>query len=155
MINLTIERTTGADKNFQLLIPKLDNEFREILKTGQDKYDKYNYVQEIPNAIVVYDGENSIAIGCFKKYNDTMVEIKRMFVQPEYRGKGISKMVLSELENWALENGYTTAILETSKYFNTAISLYTKTGYTLIPNYDQYKDLPDSVCFEKKLKINI
>ncbi len=77
-----------------------------------------------------------------------------MYVQKSYRGKGISKTVLLELEKWAIENGFEYAVLETSIYFEVAKSLYRKAGYEAIPNYDQYKDLKDSVCMKKMLKGN-
>jgi putative acetyltransferase len=75
-----------------------------------------------------------------------------MYVDKNYRGKGISKIVLYELEKWAVENGYEYAILETSIHFNTAQNLYKQSGYIVIPNYDQYEGLKESICMKKKLK---
>ena len=93
-----------------------------------------------------------VACGCYKKYNNETVEIKRMYVDKNYSGKGISKMVLYELEKWAIENGFDYAILETSIHFNVAQSLYKNAGYYVIDNYDQYAGLEESVCMKKKLK---
>ena len=75
-----------------------------------------------------------------------------MFVEKEYRGKGLSKRVLKELEKWAEELGFRNAILETSVHFETARSLYMNAGYTIIENYDQYKGLDESICMKKVLK---
>ena len=74
-----------------------------------------------------------------------------MYVDKTYRGKGLSKMVLNELEKWAVENGFEYALLETSIHFNVAQTLYKKSGYAIIPNYDQYAGLEESVCMKKKL----
>ncbi len=74
-----------------------------------------------------------------------------MFVQADYRGKGISKVILGKLEDWAIELGYTKSVLETGKGQPEAIGLYTKHGYSLIENFGQYADMPNSVCFEKRL----
>ena len=74
-----------------------------------------------------------------------------MYTVPESRGKGIATKVLIELENWASELGYEKCILETGKRQPEAIRLYTKNGYKLIPNYGQYVDMDNSVCFEKYL----
>ena len=75
-----------------------------------------------------------------------------MFVLPEYRGRGIASAVLSELEAWARELGYTRCILETGKKQPEAIRLYQKSGYTIIPNYGPYEQVENSVCMEKALR---
>ena len=105
----------------------------------------------ISTAIIVYDKEKPTACGCYKEYDIRTVEIKRMFVEKSYRGNGIAKLVLQQLENWAIENGFQYAILETSIHFTAAKNLYQKAGYIIIPNYDQYKELEESVCMKKKL----
>jgi len=146
-----IARTTTENEDFIQLVHKLDNELWNELNEDQSTYDQYNKVPNIQTAIIIYDNENPVAIGCYKAYNNNTVEIKRMYVDKAYRGKGISKMVLDELEKWAIENGFQQAILETSIHFNVAQSLYSKAGYVIVPNYDQYEDLQESVCMRKKL----
>ena len=74
-----------------------------------------------------------------------------MFVPAENRGKGFASIVLKELENWAKEIGYSKCILETGEDMTDAVGLYKKCGYKVIPNYGQYKDVVDSVCFEKEI----
>ena len=74
-----------------------------------------------------------------------------MYTLPESRGKGIATKVLIELENWAAELSYEKCILETGKRQPEAIRLYTKNRYKLIPNYGQYVNMDNSVCFEKYL----
>jgi putative acetyltransferase len=80
------------------------------------------------------------------------MEIKRMFVPPEGRKKGIATKILSKLENWARELSYARCILEAGKGQPEAIGFYKKNGYKVIPNYGQYAEVENSVCFEKKLK---
>ena len=149
---LTIKRTNSDDLDFQQLIRKLDNELWYELLEDQATYDQYNKVPGLDTVIVIYENEKAVAIGCFKKYSDDTVEIKRMFVEKEYRGKGLSKLVLKELEKWAEESGFRFAILETSIHFKTARSLYMNAGYTIIENYDQYKGLDESICMKKQLE---
>jgi putative acetyltransferase len=153
MVNkLSIERTSTNNQNFVYLVSLLDHELWVELNEDQATYDQYNKVSNIETAIIIYDDKKPIACGCYKKYDDETVEIKRMYVDKNYRGKGISKMVLFELEKWAIENGFDYAILETSIHFNIAQSLYKKAGYYIINNYDQYEGLEESVCMKKKLK---
>lgn len=148
---LTIKRTTTNDVDFVYLVSLLDNELWNELNEDQSTYDQYNQVPNIKTAIIIYDEQIPVAIGCFKEYNNDTVEIKRMFVEKAYRGKGISKIVLSELEKWAIEKGFMFAILETSIRFKVAKKLYKNAGYIIIPNYDQYKYLEESVCMKKNL----
>ena len=148
---MSIKRTHGSDPDFQLLISHLDRELWDELKEDQATYDQYNKVPDIKTVIVIYSNNTPVASGCFKKFDDDTAEIKRMFVEKEFRGKGISKTVLSELEKWANESGFTNTVLETSIRFKTAWSLYENAGYKIIPNYGQYKDLEESVCMKKPL----
>jgi GNAT superfamily N-acetyltransferase len=79
------------------------------------------------------------------------MEVKRMFVPPASRRKGIAALILAELERWAKDLSATSCILETGKKQPEAIRLYTKCGYHPIPNYGQYAGMENSVCFEKLL----
>jgi hypothetical protein len=148
---VTVKRTTGSNPDFKQLISQLDNELWNELKEDQVTYDQYNKVPGINTALVVYENGEPVAIGCFKKYNDNTIEIKRMFVVKEHRGKKHSKRVLGELEKWAMRRGFKYAILETSIHFVAARSLYKNAGYAVIENYDQYKGLEESVCMKKEL----
>ena len=94
---------------------------------------------------------NPAGCGCFKKYGPDTVEIKRIYVKPEYRGAGIAQQILAELERWAVEAGFSAAILETGNKQPEAIGLYQKNGYRRIANYGPYAGLADSICFGKKL----
>jgi len=76
-----------------------------------------------------------------------------MYTLPENRGKGIATKVLSELELWATELSSEKCILETGKKQPEAIELYKKNGYKQIPNYGQYAEIENSICFEKNLNI--
>jgi GNAT superfamily N-acetyltransferase len=93
-----------------------------------------------------------VGCGAIKEYAPNTMEIKRMYTLPESRGKGIASKVLTELEIWAAELSYEKCILETGKKQPEAIGLYKKNGYKLIPNYGQYAEIENSVCFEKDIK---
>jgi hypothetical protein len=148
---LTIKRTNGADPDFQLLVLHLDNELWNELKEDQATYDQYNKVPDIQTVVVLYINGRPAACGCFKKFDANTTEIKRMFVEKQYRGKGLSKHILEELETWAMDSGFQYAVLETSIHFKAARDLYANTGYEVIENYGQYAELKESVCMKKKL----
>lgn len=146
-----IKRTTANDDDFKLLVKKLDHELWNELQEDQSTYDQFNKVPDIRTAIVAYNNSEPVACGCFKRFDNVTVEIKRMFVCKEHRGKGLSKKILTELEQWAKEENYKYAVLETSIHFTTARNLYTTNGYATISNYGPYAGLPESVCMKKAL----
>lgn len=74
-----------------------------------------------------------------------------MFTAPEFRGNRLGAVVLSALEDWAEELGYERCILETGLRQPEAIRLYEHEGFQRIPNYEPYKEMVNSVCFEKRL----
>jgi putative acetyltransferase len=148
---MIIKRTSTSHPDFKYLVGLLDHELWIELKEDQSTYDQYNKVGDIPTAIIIYDNETPVAIGCYKEYNADTIEIKRMYVDKAYRGKGLSKLVLNELEKWAIENSFQYSLLETNIRFDVAQNLYKQAGYVVIPNYDQYEDLEESVCMKKQL----
>jgi GNAT superfamily N-acetyltransferase len=149
--NYIIKRTTTVDPHFKHLISCLDNELWNELGEDQATYDPHNKLPNLVTAIVVYAGEEPVASGCFRSFDYNTIEIKRMFVKKQHRGKGLSKMVLNELEKWATEKGFQYSVLETSIHFDTACRLYNTSGYSTIPNYGPYAGLADSVCMKKTL----
>lgn len=76
-------------------------------------------------------------------------EIKRMFVRPAARGRGVSRHILARLESLAAEFGYTYLRLETGTLQTEAIGLYESSGFRPIPCYGKYAGNPRSLCYEK------
>ena len=115
-------------------------------------YAQLNKTDDIKQAIVLYDGEENVGCGAIREYAESTMEVKRMYVLPTKRGRGIASIILSQLEDWSKELGMTTLVLETGKKQPEAIALYTKSGYHIIPSYGKYKNMENSICFEKELK---
>ncbi|GAA0812445.1 GNAT family N-acetyltransferase [Spirilliplanes yamanashiensis] len=102
--------------------------------------------------VVVLDGR-AVACGAVQRLDGDVAELKRMYVRPAYRGRGIARNLLTALEEYALAGGHTTLRLETGTYLPAAISLYRSSGYRPIPVYGEYVGNPYSVCFEKRLPV--
>ncbi|WP_268847234.1 GNAT family N-acetyltransferase [Flavobacterium aestivum] len=149
---ITIKRTTSESADFQKLVVLLDEALR--IKDGEDHdfYAQHNTLDKINHVVVCYQDNVAIGCGAFKEFDSNAVEIKRMFVHPDYRGKGIASSVLKELEIWASELHYTNCVLETGRNNPEAIALYQKSGYEIIPNYDQYENIDTSVCLKKSIQ---
>lgn len=148
----TLYRTTSAHPHFRQMVGALDKDLMQRNGETQNLYHPYNKTDNITHAVVVYADDLPVGCGCFKQYNENTIEMKRMFVLPGMRGRKLAVRLLQELENWAKEEGYQKAILETGVRQVEAIRLYTNAGYQLIDNYDQYIGMADSVCYRKELK---
>jgi len=150
MINII--RTDSGDPDLIKLVKLLDADLAE--RDGQEHpfYAQFNKIDSIKYAVVAYENEEPVGCGAIKEYEPGTMEIKRMYVTPENRGKGIATKILSELENWAAELSFAKCILETGKKQPEAIRLYEKNGYKLIPNYGQYAEVENSLCFEKEIE---
>ena len=144
-------RTTSSHPDFMMLIAALDEDLYLRNGEGQLIYRQYNQVDLIKHVVVIYSVDRPVGCGCFKKYDDETVEMKRMFVLPEMRGKTLAAQLLQELEKWAVEVGYTQAVLETGLRQVEAIRLYTLAGYIITENYGQYMGMKDSICYWKQL----
>lgn len=145
-------RTSSDNPDFIKLVMFLDAEL--AIADGKDHsfYSQFNKIDKIRDVILAYECEIPVGCGAIKEYKPDTMELKRMFVSPGSRNKGIASKILSELEEWAIELSYTKCILETGKRQPEAIGLYKKKGYTSIQNYGQYEGVENSVCFEKDLK---
>lgn len=148
-MNFKIKRTNSEEPDFSTLVKELDVYLKTVDGDDHEFYHQYNNIDVLNNVVVAYVDEIPVACGSIKKYNATTVEIKRMYVKPNSRGKGLAKRVLKELEIWAKELGCQKIILETGKKQVEAVAFYKKCAYHSIPNYGQYKDIENSLCFEK------
>lgn len=151
MKTISLIRTNSDHAHFRKLVGELDADLRARNGDMMDIYDQHNIIEHNDTVVIAYLDDEPAGCGCFKLYDAESVEIKRMFVRSAARGYGISKQVLTELENWARELGFSSAVLETGSLQVEALALYNKAGYQSIPQYGVYVGLPDSVCFKKSL----
>ena len=147
----TLHRTDITNLDFQHLVKLLDADL--ALRDGEDHafYAPFNTSVNLQAVVVAYENNQPVGCGAFKAFGESQVEIKRMFVLPDFRGRGVALHILQELETWAKESGYTTAVLETGKKQPEAIRLYQKAGYQIIANFGPYVNVENSVCMEKHL----
>ena len=149
---ITLKRTTSENQDFTNLVLLLDADLK--IRDGEDHefYAQINKTAILKNTIVCYENDIAVGSGAFREIDPQTVEIKRMFVHPDYRGKGIASKILSELELWILSLNYSQTILETGINQPEAIALYKKSGYSITQNYGQYANMENSVCMKKILK---
>lgn len=146
-------RTDATNSDFIDLVKYLDKDLAERDGDEHAFFAQYNKTDLIKHVVVAYEANTPVACGAIKEYAPGTMEVKRMYTQPEVRGKGIASKVLQALEQWAAELGYKKCILETGTRQPEAIALYNKNRYQRITNYGQYATVESSVCFEKTLGI--
>ena len=108
------------------------------------------------SVVLVARDDDGTALGCgaLRVLGDGVAEVKRMYVAPAARGRGVAKAVLAGLEEVARERGWTTLRLETGPRQPEAIGLYSQAGYRPIEAFGAYVDEPDaedSLFFERFL----
>lgn len=148
---IRLVRTNSGNTDFKHLVKLLDADL--AIRDGEDHdfYHQFNAIDAIKYAIVLYENDTPCGCGAIKEMTPKIMEVKRMYTLPGYRGKGYASKILAELENWAAEMSYGKCVLETGKKQPEAIQLYTRNNYMIIPNYGQYAGIENSVCFEKVL----
>ena len=147
------QKTDGKNPDFVELCRRLDENLDELVgkKFQRDKYAKYNTLESIQDVLVIYKDGVPVGAGSYKFYDEETVEIKRVFLDQTYRDLGLGRDLLLRLEADARIKGFRYGVLETGEPLVAASALYKKLGYKVIPNYGQYKDMPESVCMQKKL----
>lgn len=107
-----------------------------------------------PNVTFLTARVNGEVVGCgaFVNHRGEHAEIKRVFVLPDFRGKGIGWLILKELENLARLEGPGLARLETGVLQSEALGLYERSGYQRRGPFEPYVDDPLSVFMEKELE---
>ncbi len=149
---MKIVKTDSKNPDFVKLVKQLDTYLAVTDGDEHDFYNQFNSIQNLKYVIVVYNDNEPIGCGAIKPFDDSTMEIKRMYVSPSERGKGFASKIIDALEAWAKELKYSYTILETGNRQFEAVAFYKKSNYTIIENYGQYKGVKNSVCFKKQLQ---
>ncbi len=100
--------------------------------------------------VLTLDG-SAVACAGIRRHDETRAEVKRMFVRRPFRGRGLSRHLLTAVEAQAAGLGYRRILLETGRAQPEAVSLYRSSGYYQIPGFGLYADEPGNLCFAKDL----
>lgn len=153
-MKLSIEAEPFQSADGQRLITALDTEL-PLLYAPEQRFGPNLKPQHVEDGrgILLVARESSQAVGCgaIRLIDPRTVEVKRMYVHPEYRGQGVGRAVLDYLEAAARDFGATRAVLETGVHQQAAIALYRHAGFTQVNCWGEYLSAPTSVCFAKEL----
>lgn len=148
---MEIKFVDAENADLHLLAAKLDEYYFEIVGEVHKRYAKYNDPHLFGCRAVAYIGGKPAGCGCWKRIDERSVEVKRIYVMPEYRRQGVASAVIGAVERDAAQHGYTHAILETARTTADSAALYLKLGYRVMPYYGSPAGADNCLCFEKEL----
>jgi putative acetyltransferase len=149
-VTITAQRPDTADAT--ALVVELDELLIPLYPTeSHHGLDVSSLISEQVAFFVMRIDDTPVGCGGVKGYPEGYGELKRMFVRPEYRGQGLSKLLLAHLEDYARTQDLALLRLETGVLQHEAIGLYRRMGYVEIPPFGPYQLDPNSMFFEKRL----
>ncbi|TYB60622.1 GNAT family N-acetyltransferase [Nonomuraea sp. PA05] len=143
---MKIEERAVADRELAVL---LDAAFAELV--ARYGAEGRSQVKEEARYLVASVDGRAVGCGAVQPVDDVTGELKRMYVVPEQRGRGIATSLLSALEELARRLGYERLRLATGLRQPEAIALYERCAYTLTEPYGRYVDAPLTRCYAKAL----
>ena len=102
--------------------------------------------------LVLFVGDEPAGCGALRRHDAAEVEVKRLFVRRPFRGRGLSRRLMTELERTAVELGYRRILVETGLAQPEAIALYESSGYHRVPGFGHYRDRTQNRCYAKDFK---
>jgi GNAT superfamily N-acetyltransferase len=151
-VTFTLDRVRYDSDEAQLLIAELQEEY--VARYGgpdATPVDPDEFAS--PNGAFFVGHRDGELVGCagLRRHSPTDVEVKRMFIRRQFRGRGWSRTLLALLEDEARALGFERIILETGLKQPEAMRLYETSGYGLIPGFGHYRDSPVNRCYAKSL----
>ena len=148
---MNVQTTTFDDPAFAALARAQEDELRERYGGDSEPGVKPS-AEDVLLAVVIRDEDGvPAACGALRVLDDAAVELKRMYVAPAARGRGLARAVLARIEDEARRRGFAVSRLETGTWQPDAIALYESSGYHEIPLFGDYAGAPQSRCFERSL----
>lgn len=151
-MNTEWKTTDRYDPDFAELCRRLNEELVSIVAVSVDPISsRAAETDDFETVILAFADNVPAACAALRPFSKDSAEIKRMYVCPEFRKKGIGTEMLSRLENGARAKGYAFLVLETNVLLPEARSLYESNGYARMESYGPYAFLEDTLCMRKAL----
>ena len=155
MATVVIRRSTLASPDAVRLIAALNAELHSTFpEPGATHFSLTSSQVEAGDGAFIVAYLDAVAVGCgaVRRLDEATAELKRMYVDPSARGRGIGRELVAALEHEARMLGITKVVLETGTRLAPAIRLYEAMGYARIPLFGEYLSSPNtSLCFGKSL----
>lgn len=153
MEQVTYKWTDASNADFKRFYLITEEYYNSIVggRRNRSGFVPYNLSESIQYVLIAYINDSAVACGGMKRYSDSDAEIKRVWVEPEFRGKHIASAMMDLIEEKANECGFKRTILQTRESMTAAVGLYERRGYHRTENYPPYDKLEGAVCFAKEL----
>ena len=144
--------TDRDDADFIALCRRLNEELVLKLSGSVDPISsRANATDDFGSVLLGKNEKVPVACAALRPFSEDTVELKRMFVSPEWRRKGLGKAILQKCEEMARQEKYRHIVLETNILLPDAKTLYEKNGYGRIDSYGPYAFLKETLCMGKTL----
>ena len=145
--------TDGNDADFRRFYAETEAYYDSVVGGAENRrgFVPYNLSEAVQDVIIAYDGDRAVGCAGLKPYSDSDAEVKRVWVEAEYRRRHIAEEMMARIEQRARERGFLRTVLQTRPVMTDAVALYRKLGYRRIGNYPPYDRLEGAVCFAKEL----
>ena len=142
-----------ADPQVQGLVEAVQQEY--VVRYGGRDAMEVDPAEVLPPAgllLVAEVGGRAVGCGAWRLHGPGAVEVKRMYVVPGARRRGVAEALLTRLEATAAAAGHRRAVLNTGDRQPEALALYARAGYTPVAGYGRYADAPGAVFLGKNLE---
>lgn len=148
---MNIVSMKSADSNAMNLFSLHDDYMMDFL--GDDKcfYTRYSEKENLENIWVIYSDGSPVGCIAYRKKDDGVGEVKRLYIVKEYRGKGISKELLKTVECYAKEQGCYTLFLDTRITLEPAVSIYRSFGFNIVFQQGLYIQMEKNIITNPNL----
>ena len=154
MAGVRVQKGSVGSPAVQALISALNAEITELYPEEDANFFRLDASEVAPGRgaflVATVDGE-VVGCGAVRRLDGADAEIKRMYVMPSFRGRGIGRALLGALEGEARSLGATRLVLETGERMPEAVAFYERAGFTVIPPFDEYVGARLSLCMGKEL----
>lgn len=136
---MEVRRVAGTDPVARELVAAMVDEVGRLYEPGLPLGSSASPSELSPPGggfVVLSEGGRAVAGGGVKRLDERTCEIKRMFVAPGERGRGVGRALLAALEDLARDLGYAVARLDTGVEQPRARRMYERAGYASVPDYN-------------------
>ncbi len=148
---MDIRFVTVENADFRALAAKLDAYYFTLVGDIQLQYAEPNRPENMSALAVAYEGETPIACGAWKAVDGETAEIKRIYVENQYRRRGAASALIGALEQSAAASGRRKLILETAVDTTGSHALYLSLGYKQRDYYGSPAGADNCMCFHKEI----
>ena len=147
--NVELRRVDPSNRDYLQLADALDTYYFEVVGPIQAQYAEVNRAENFACRIVAYVGKEILGCGCWKAVDAQTGEIKRMYVLPKHRRKGVASAIIHALETDIYRSGCKRIILETARTTLESAAFYRSVGYQEAEYYGSPAGAENCRCFEK------